>query len=63
MKNHSQYLLPRKFPRTLGEAFPDSPDYASSVHINKEKPNKSSKVLYFIALLVSIISFCIVVFN
>lgn len=63
MKNHSQFLVPRKFPRSLGEAFPDSPEYASSVYINKNKPNKQSNVLYFIALLVSIISFCIVVFN
>lgn len=62
-KNHSQYLVPRKFPRSLGEAFPNSPDYASSVYINKDKPNISSKVLYSVALVVSIISFCIVVFN
>lgn len=63
MKNHSQYLVPRKFPRTLGEAFPDSPEYASSFYVNRDKPNKSSKVLYFIALVVSVVSFCIVVFN
>ena len=63
MTNHSQYLVPRKFPRSLGDAFPNSPDYASSVYINKDKPNKQSKILYFIALVVSVISFCIVVFN
>ena len=62
MKNHSQYLVPRRFPRTFGEAFPDSPEYASGLYVNKGEPNKSSKVLYFIALLVSVLSFCIVVF-
>lgn len=62
-KNHPQYLAPRKFPRSLGEAFPNSADYASCLYVNKNKPNKYSKVLYFIALLVSVVSFCVVVFN
>lgn len=63
MKNHSQYLVPRKFPRTLGEAFPNSPEYASSFYINKDKPNKYSKTLYFIALILSVASFCAIIFN
>ena len=63
MKNHSQYLVPRKFPRSLGEAFPNSSDYASCLYVHKDKPNKSSKYLYFIALVISIVSFYVIVFN
>lgn len=62
-KNHSQYLVPRKFPRSLGEAFPNSADYASCLYVNKNKSNNQSTILYFIALIVSVISFCVVVFN